>query len=338
MRGLPRLRFGLVCLSRLRFGLVWVVSFMAASGSGVGPTVAADLFVDNVRGNDLFSGDGAESGPTGGGPLRTIGEALRRSHKRDRIVLANSGQPYRESISLSTGRHSGDSLQPFIIVGNGATLDGSAPAPESEWQHVPKSDTVFRSRPPRLAYQQLFLDDRPLNRVPTTSLSPGLPALEPLQWCMYNGAMYFRPEPGKWIDGYNLSQAVLPVGITLYKVRNVTIVDLVIQGYQLDGINAHDTQDCRLLGITCRGNGRSGIASVGAARLTIEDCISGDNGVAQLLTEGYSITQVVDSQLIGNTAPAVLRRGGKVYVQTSPAKMEEPKTPASPEVEKPPEA
>ena len=32
----------------------------------------------------------------------------------------------------------------------------------------------------------------------------------------------------------------MQVGVTLYEVRHVIVRDLVIQGFQLDGVNAHD--------------------------------------------------------------------------------------------------
>ena len=58
----------------------------------------------------------------------------------------------------------------------------------------------------------------------------------------------------------------MPVGITLYKVRDVAIGDLTVQGFQLDGINAFDGAfDIQLSGVTCRGNGRSGILGPGGA-------------------------------------------------------------------------
>lgn len=69
------------------------------------------------------------------------------------------------------------------------------------------------------------------------------------------------------------------VGITLYQVLNVEIQDLVVQGYQLDGVNAHDSAfNVKLVGLTCRGNGRSGISIGGALRVELEACLVGNNG------------------------------------------------------------
>jgi hypothetical protein len=107
----------------------------------------------------------------------------------------------------------------------------------------------------------------------------------------------------------------LPVGISLYETRHVVIQDLVVQGFQLDGVNAHDSVfDATLVELTCRGNGRSGIAINGASRVKIIACLVGDNGKAQILTDGYSHTEIINCNLLPKSAPSVMRLGGKVLV------------------------
>jgi hypothetical protein len=114
---------------------------------------------------------------------------------------------------------------------------------------------------------------------------------------------------------YELSYTALTVGITLYEVRHVVISDLVVQGFQLDGINAHDgVFDASLVGLTCRGNGRSGISIGGASRVNLTACLVGDNGAAQVRTEGFSHTEILHCNLLENTAPAVVREGGLVMM------------------------
>jgi hypothetical protein len=105
------------------------------------------------------------------------------------------------------------------------------------------------------------------------------------------------------------------VGITLYHVEHVGIVDLTIQGFQLDGISAFNSaRDVTIAGVTCRGNGRSGIAVGGASQVLISACLLGDNGEAQLLTLPCSETGIQDTALLSNTAPGWVDRGGRVYV------------------------
>jgi hypothetical protein len=275
-------------------------------------TEARDIYVDNVGGDDLFNGSTAE--PVGvDGPVRTIARALRLAEPHDRVVLANTGTPYRESVSLS-GRHSGSPAVPFVLDGNGAVLDGSAPIDPRLWSPVRGQKGVFRFRPPRMAYQQIFLEGKPLARVPLEPMLTRLPALEPLEWYLWNGYVYLRIEDGKWIDEYALSHTQLTTGVTPYHVRHAVVVDLVVQGFQLDGVNVQDALGCTLHAITARGNARSGIAVTGSSRVSIEGCLAGDNGLAQLLTEGLCVAEVSDTQLLPGTAPDVLRRGGDVRI------------------------
>ena len=76
-------------------------------------------------------------------------------------------------------------------------------------------------------------------------------------------------------------------------MHDVVIRDLTVQGFQLDGINAHDcAKDCQLIGVIARGNGRAGIAVGGASSVRIKSCLLSDNGDEQILTDGPSMTSI----------------------------------------------
>jgi hypothetical protein len=267
-------------------------------------TSARDIFVDNQSGSDRADGSSATSA------CLTIRRGLALAENGDRILLKKTGQPYRESVTLQASRHSGSATRPFEIVGNGATLDGSVPVPTEAWEH--HEGSIFRFRPAALRHQILYLDGKPAQRrLPTTDKL--LPKLEPLQWSLLEGNIYFRAEPNKLLREYELSHTSLPVGITIYEARNIVIRDLVVQGFQLDGINAHDgALGTSLIGLVCRGNGRSGISVGGASRVRVIECLVGDNGKAQVRTEGQSKTELIRCDLLDNTAPAVVREGGEV--------------------------
>jgi hypothetical protein len=231
----------------------------------------------------------------------------------DQIVLANTGVPYRESITLEGGRHSGYPSRPFVIRGNGAILDGSWQVPVAAWEHF-RAD-IFRFQPHRTAYQQLFLDAVPVPRVKLAPDANNVADLEPLTWCLFNRQIYFRPEKDKLPPYYNLSCAGWQTGITLYKCERVLIENLIVQGFQLDGINAHEgVFHSQLIGVTARGNGRSGISIGGASRVKLDTCVVGNNGAAQVRTEGWSTTELVDCDLIDNTAPGLVRDAGRVTI------------------------
>ena len=280
-----------------------------------------DLFVDNLRGDDDRDGRTAVTSGERGGPVRALARALELARAGDRIVMSNTGVPYRESVTLSGGRHSGLGSRPFIVEGNGAILEGSLPVPAKAWEHF-RGD-VFRFRPPRSAFAQLFLGGPPAERRLLDSAAGRLPPLAPRAWCLADGMIYFRVDPGQMPKDYDLDFAALTVGVTLYEVHDVLIENLTVQGFQLDGINAHDgARDCSLVGVISRGNGRAGVAVGGASSVRIVSAFVSDNGAAQILTDGQSTTAIDETEIDVATAPNIVSRGGRVFVDGQAAKRE----------------
>jgi hypothetical protein len=272
---------------------------------------ARDIFVDNLLGDDRRAGTTAVA--TGeSGPCRSIAKALRIALPGDRIVIAKTGEPYRESITLQGPHHSGSERFPTTIVGNGATLDGTRSLADAHWEYA--GNNTFRTRPPHMSYQQLFLDDQPLVR---KQPAPGqFPQLQRRQWCLFAGWIYVCVDEGKLPLAYNLSCCGEQVGITLYEVHDVIIEDLVIRGFWLDGVNCHDNvKRTDLVRLTTKENGKSGISIGGASRVRIDTCTSAANGAAQFRLEGYCIVQMLDNTLDATTAPALIREGGRIVAQ-----------------------
>jgi hypothetical protein len=275
------------------------------------PAAARDVFVNNLAGDDHFDGRFPAGHVGNSGPAQTLAKALRLVESGDRIVVANTGQPYRESVSLSGPRMSGFNFQPLVIDGNGATLDGSAPA--VAWR--PIGGDVFRFRPERMAFGELFANGQPLVRRPAGPPGESLPALEPLQWTLREGWIYFRVEPDRLPEHYQLTYARLQVGLTLYKVEQVAITNLIVQGFELDGINCQDVRPSVTLDhITARWNGRSGIAICGASHATLDACLVESNGQSQLHIEGTSQVSAIGCELIPKTGPSWLIQGGRLLI------------------------
>jgi hypothetical protein len=285
--------------------VVFGLAFALASTS-----LARDIFVDNRNGDDRRNGQTPTSEGAASGPVRTIEKAMRLcSGGGDRIVLVNSGEPYREQVTVQGPRCSGTPDSPFEIIGNGCVLDGRISLMGGAWEHYRAN--VFRVQPAYLSYQQLFLGDVPaVRRFPTDGLPP---RLQPLEWCLLEGYIYFCVEQDRLPDSYNLSCCGGKTGVTLYNVHDVVISDLVIQGFHLDGLNAHDNvRRTDILGVTSQHNGRSGFSVGGACRVRIKDSAAAGNGAAQVRTEGFSITQLVGGKFDPGTAPALVREGGRV--------------------------
>ncbi|MGC3966444.1 MAG: right-handed parallel beta-helix repeat-containing protein [Pirellulales bacterium] len=283
--------------------------------SGAAEVSARDIFVSNTTGDDTQNG----RQPTGsdiGGPVQTLARALAVAGPGDHIHIANTGVPYRESISLSGGDHSGFVALPFVIEGNGAVLDGTAPIPDDAWTVV-RGD-LYKFRPAGGGNLRLFQPDgKPLPEVKLASDAKQLPPLAAGQWCEHDGYAYFLCAFGKLPRDYSLAYAKLPVGITLEEVHDVRIVDLVVQGYQRDGVNVHDgVLKASLGGLTLRGNGRCGLYVGGSSQAIVEGGLIGDNGQAQVIIDGPSTAGFKGCNILDQTAPAIVRpkRGERVYV------------------------
>ena len=276
----------------------------------VGPILAADLYVDNLAGDDRNNGQGAATSGRGNGPVRTIDKALRLARAGDRLFInPNGGEPYRECLTLQGGAHSGFGDMVLEIVGNGAVLDGSLALAGAQWEVL--GEDLYSVSPPKKAQQQLFLDGQPAARVKAPD--ERLPELLPRQWCLVKGQIVLKTEPGRRPESYHASCGGHPVAITLYEVHDVVIRDLTIRGYQLDGVNAHDTAiRCDLVGIDSSHNGRSGFSIGGASRVRLDRCTAAGNGEAQVRTEGYSRTHIVGGTFDEATAPALVQERGKV--------------------------
>jgi hypothetical protein len=277
------------------------------------PASAVDIFVNNLAGHDGADGRVATSDAQSG-PIRTIRQALALVVPGDRIVLAKTEEPYRETVIIQGPLNSGTESAPLTIIGNGATLDGRAEVPARAWEHF--QGEVYRFRPREKTSQMLYRDGRPLAQVHVTRSTEKLPPLKPLQWCLLGGWLYLRMEKGEHPINYKLSHSVLPVGITLYGVRHVQISDLIVQGFCYDGISAADrATDVRLSGVTLRGNGRSGLSVCGASNVLLEASLAGNNGQAQLRVEEPGAVHIRQCDVLDNTAPQLQRvNGGRVTI------------------------
>jgi hypothetical protein len=248
-----------------------------------------DWVVDNVAGVDSLENQRS------GRAFKTIQFALRVARPGDRIVLQKSDQPYREEISFTGAAASGFLQKPLTLVGNGATLEGAEPIPPERWEAV--EDDVFRYLPRLISHQRLFIDHRPAKKVNSV---PGFRAdLQPLEWTQFEGWIYFRTEANKAPFQYDLSCCARTTGLTIYQARHIVIHDLVIQGFQLDGVNAYDlAENIQIHGCTLRGNGRSGVSNGGTSQVLLSGCLVGDNGHSQVRAEGVSKLTIENCDII----------------------------------------
>ena len=155
-------------------------------------------------------------------------------------MLAKTDVPYRESISLVGSRNSGTPGEPFIDPRQrrgsgrfGPRAPGKRGSPIAE----PCSASARRRWPINSCSSTI---GRQCGCSPAARPSPR-PSFSLRQWCLVCGQIYFCVEPTKLPGDYRLSYASLQTGITLFHVDYVAITDLIVQGFQLDGINLFNT-------------------------------------------------------------------------------------------------
>lgn len=248
--------------------------------------IAANIYVNNQTGNDKLSGHKAVAVGEDG-PLQSIAKALYMANSSDRIVIAKTDSPYREQLAVSGCRLRGTKDRPFVITSDGAILDGTVAAAEGAWQQV--NGDVFGMKPRRLAYQQVLLQGKPLEQAQVASWHSADDILKPMQWSLTDACILLKVEKNRLPESYPVRHAGLQTGITLYETEHVVIEGLVIQGFQQDGINAHElAKHCLLRNVECRANGRSGLSVGGVSQVRVERGNFYDNGRVQVRAVGLS--------------------------------------------------
>ncbi len=277
-----------------------------------GTLCARDIYVNNLSGDDTLTGRTPTAQGRENGPVQTIAKAMRLAQPGDRVVLAKTAEPYREQVTIQGGKCSGLAEGfPFIFEGSGAVIDGTMSIPDDRWES--RGGDLFRYAPILKSHQTLYLDDQPAVRVPLKPGSNELPELKPLQWCLFGGYIYLRVPPGEVPQFHYPACAALQTGITIYDVQNVKVQNVTVRGFALDGLNAHDNGFAvRVEDVVAEQNGRSGYSIGGASRVQISRSLGRGNYGAQLRTEGFSRTTLIDCELDSATAPATEVEGGEL--------------------------
>ncbi len=288
---------------------ILIVATLAVGGAN-----AETIYVNNVTGDDRAVG-AYEDSVGERGPVRSIRRALQLARVGDHVLLTATGQPYREEVSLSGPRLHGTRTNPFILDGRGATLEGMISTAGVRWR--PERQEIFSFAPRYKAHQQLFFDAQPAVRRDVSSPAE-LADLGDREWTLVNGRIYFRVEPNRLPQDYQLEYADLPTGVTLYQCRHVRIQNLKIRGFQLDGINATDgVRDTRLINIESLDCGRSGVAVGGTSEVDLVRSKLAGNAVAELIVAGESLVRINDCQ-INAAEDGIDRQGGQVLVDGQP--------------------
>jgi hypothetical protein len=270
----------------------------------VGHLPAAVIYVDNLQGSDAFDGSTIRPFDENSGPVKTLRRALQLSRGGDTIILANNGTPYYESIQLVGRRHSGYQHVKFTIIGNGAVLSGLRVVPPSTWRKV--GPDLWKMTPWRKGHYQLLLDGK---LVPEQRLPRGvkeLPAMPEGHWSAWRGSIYYQAPQFDEPSRHRFQFAGDEVGLTLYQVHDVRIVDVTFRHFRLDGVNAHDF--CRnivLENVTSRENGRAGVSVGGTSEITIRNSRLVGNRLDPLRISELGMVEVEGTEM--DAAPTIVQ-------------------------------
>jgi hypothetical protein len=89
----------------------------------------------------------------------------------------------------------------------------------------------------------------------------------------------------------------------------------VIQGFQQDGVNAHElVSHCELIEVECRANGRSGLSVGGVSRLDVVRSNFYDNGRVQVRTEGLASLELSQCDVAEEPSPAYSADGKQLLI------------------------
>ena len=273
-----------------------VLGWAAISGAAAGQVSAATLYVDNTQGSDAFDGHSAKASSNETGPTLTIRRALELAQPGDTVVIANTGTPYYEGVSLVGRRHSGVLGRPFTIVGNGAVIDGSSPVHPKAWR--PVGADLWRFTPWRKGYFQLILDGKPIAEHTPKAAGDTRPPIPAGKWMVWKGSIYYQGEKDENPAKNAFRYAARSVGITIYEANDVQISNLNVRFFRLDGINAHDRSlRVAVENVTAFGNGRSGIAINGTSAVVVRSCVVAGNRKHSVLLTELGAAKVEDSKL-----------------------------------------
>lgn len=280
---------------------------------------AKTVYVNNTMGDDRFSGEREDFDVVLTGPVRTIARATELASQGDTISLADTGVPYQECVSLTNKNASGINADyPFILEGNGASLDGRVTVDSRQWEHFkeiykPVKDNpseyqgdIFRLHvakyyPNAVCYCMLFVDSMPIQNKTAEPMESPVGQLNELDAALFEGYLYFRPEKGKTPEDYNLEITSLRTGITLNHVDHVVIRNLIVQGYQLDGVAlANSATNVVIEQCTIRGNARAGMSVGWGSDVQVKRILMCANAFSEVLTLPYCRVKLEKSRLSGD--------------------------------------
>ncbi|MBA3315159.1 MAG: right-handed parallel beta-helix repeat-containing protein [Planctomycetota bacterium] len=280
--------------------IVWTLSILLIPSFAL-PASAKVIYVNNRTGDDVHDGTSPEVGAARAGPVRSLTRARVLIGPGDEVEIANTGDPYFDSLRLIGGRASGVASHPTVVRGNGAILDGSETIDPNDW--VALGNGLWRLDPKRKGWFRLVRSSEVVTEAAHAD-SAGLPNPAAGSWAAWRGSIYYRAlaEELPPLEPYRL--ATREAGIFFYGVHDVIVENLTVRHFRLDGVNAHDqTRRVLLQNVVSEKNGRSGVFVGGSSSIILQGGSTNDNREASLLIHERAKADVREVKL--DTQPVV---------------------------------
>jgi len=271
-------------------------------------SAAADVYVDNINGLDSCDGSTDTKGAGSVGPVASLERANALLKPGARLILCNTGTPYRGSINLT--RKGGTPTAPLVVEGNGATIEGLQETKPAQWERV-SEDIVFIKWEAPWGFFVVADGATPKWGKSATELQPGESFGD---YNQHRG--YFRLPAGRSIDQVKLEIATggFGSGVLIYDASHIVVRNLRCQYFWNDGFNyGGESEDIRFESIEACYNGDEGASSHGNVSACIVDAKlhHNDNGVADT---GFSRTTYYRLQAHDNRQMGVWFQGGEHVV------------------------
>ena len=232
----------------------------------------ATWFVNNKTGNDGNDGQGD------GKAFATFARTVKACKTSDKIVIANTGIPYRERLSLVN--LGGTPAKPFIIEGNGAVLSGFRAIQASEWKKAGEN-LYFIELDMKWFYpsKSYFLcsDGKRIRRSTKASKAEGL---KPGEWLPAKDGIYFKCDDGKTIDSCQITGVTLICALIMIRDSSYITCRNVVTEYSADdGIDGFgDSRGLYFENIESRNNGDQPVSFHDFSEATVRNCWFHHNG------------------------------------------------------------
>lgn len=250
----------------------------------------ADVFVDNVAGDDANDGSAAK-------PARTIAQGLKLLRTGETLHLKPNPVPYNEKVEIRDRRLAGTAERPTVFDGHGAVLDRLRRPDPSAWKD--EGDGVFTMPLPNNAWvmdQQGYWSGFPIVRFDAKPAEwrKSRKELEPLTCFLSKVYVQGTNERGSL---HNLLHVRLPPGKTPAEVRVEVVGELTSFFVGVDHVTVRN--------LTSINSTQDGFATAGGKGIVFEK-VRGTANMDQGMSHHGAEVTVRNSRFDGNAGGGVV--------------------------------